>query len=458
MTNDAPKPICFMVMPFGIKETHTPGGPAKVNFDQVWEKVFKPVIERLGYEPVRADVDLGASIIRDMIERLALSDLVLADVTIANANVFYEVGIRHAACESGCVLVAASWAKAPFDTQSMRRESFDLAGTDVTDEEAKSNIEKLVPRVREVAASKTPCYEMEGFPKLPIARAQAFRDWLRNMNAFNETVTVIRLEKKADVRRQRAQELVTRLTGDGAPIPLAVAYELVKVVRDMVGWKEVDELMERLPRNMREMPLFVEQRALARSKSGEHSAAIAALVELIKMSGESDERCGLLGGRYKKLWRETRDADPDLAAEHLDAAIESYERGRLCDLNTYYSSSNLPLLLRVRGRSGDAERAGRVATCVVAACERAIQVKSADEWVYPTLLVAAFHSGETEKARELLPKVRQNPVLWKLDSALQDLKDAVPLQPDPHIRAELEAIVAELTAKLAKPSLVEASA
>ena len=36
------------------------------------------------------------SIIRDMIERLALSDMVLADVSIPNANVFYEVGVRHA--------------------------------------------------------------------------------------------------------------------------------------------------------------------------------------------------------------------------------------------------------------------------------------------------------------------------------------------------------------------------
>jgi len=364
--------------------------------------------------------------------------------------VFYEVGIRHAACESGCVLVAASWAKAPFDTQSMRRQSFDLAGTDVTDEEAKSNVEKLVPKVRAVAGSKTPCYEMEGFPKLPIARAQAFRDWLRSMNAFNTAVTAIRLENKVEARRQQAQELVTRLTDGGAQLPLTVAYELVKVVRDLVGWKEVDDLIERLPKDMQELPLFVDQRALARSKAGEHSVAIAALLQLIKMSGDSDERCGLIGGRYKRLWRETRDADQELAAEHLDSAIEYYERGRLCDLNTYYSASNLPLLLRVRGRPGDAERAGRIAVCVVAACERAIELKSFDEWVYATLLGAAFRTGETEKARELLPKVRQNPVLWKLDTVLQDLRDAVQLEKDTHVRAQLEEIIVALVALLAK--------
>ncbi len=192
---------------------------------------------------------------------------------------------------------------------------------------------------------------MEGFPKLSIARAQAFRDWLRSMNAFNTAVTAIRLENKVEARRQQAQELVARLTDAGAQLPLTVAYELVKVVRDLVGWKEVDDLIERLPKGMQELPLFVEQRALARSKAGDHAVAIAALLELIEMSGDSDERCGLIGGRYKRLWRETRDADQELAAEHLDSAIEYYERGRLCDLNTYYSASNLPLLLRVRARA-----------------------------------------------------------------------------------------------------------
>jgi hypothetical protein len=454
MANDAPKPICFMVMPFGVKETQTPGAPAKVNFDSLWTRVFKPVIEKLGYEPVRADVDLGASIIRDMIERLALSDLVLADVTIANANVFYEVGIRHAARESGCVLVAASWAKAPFDTQSMRREGFELAGVDVTDDEAQRNIEKLVSRVRDLADSKSPCYEMEGFPKLPLARAQAFRDWLREMNAFNAAVTAVRLEPNAGVRREKAQAMLAKVTEPGSQVPLAVAYELVKLARDFIGWKEVDEFIERLAPSVQELPLFVEQRALARSKWGDHQLAIAALLELVKMSGDSDERCGLIGGRYKKLWREARDQNPDLAGGYLDSAIEYYERGRLTDLNAYYSSSNLPLLLRARGKLGEPERAGRIATCVVAACERAIALKIADEWVYPTLLVAAFHTGEVDKARELLSEVKKDAVSWKLESVLQDLKDAVRLQQASAVAPQLDEMVAELSklaARLATP-------
>ena len=446
MTNDTIKPICFMVMPFGIKETQTLGAPLKVNFDRLWDKLFKPLIEKLGYEPVRADVDIGASIIRDMIERLELSDLVLADVTIANANVFYEVGIRHAACESGCVLLAAAWAKAPFDTQSMRREPFELAGEELTDEEARTNLEKFEPRVRQLATSKTPCYEMAGFPKLPITRAQAFRDWLRHMNAFNTDVTAVRLERDLAKRQQKGAALIAQYMRQDIPLPLPVAFELVKVVRDTVGWKEVVELIDRLPQSLRDMPLFIEQQALARSKSGEHHEAIAALLELINLSGESAERWGLIGGRYKKLFRESRQPDPALAADYLDRAIEHYERGRLCDLNDYYASSNLPLLLRTRASAGDAKLAARIAVTVVAACERAIALKIADEWVYPTLLVAAFQAADLDKARELVVKVRRDAVAWKLASALADLEDAVTLQPESETRAQLNALLEQLRA------------
>ena len=98
------RPVCFVVMPFRTKDTFaTPPAPAKVNFDALWEKALRPAIAVMGYEPVRADQDLGALIVKEMLERLYFSDLVLADLSIANGNVYYEVGIRHAACRAGCV-------------------------------------------------------------------------------------------------------------------------------------------------------------------------------------------------------------------------------------------------------------------------------------------------------------------------------------------------------------------
>jgi hypothetical protein len=75
---------------------------------------------------VRADQDTGALIISQMLERLYSADLVLADLTIANSNVYYEVGIRHAAKEEGCVLLAADWSRQLFDVAQMRTVRYPL--------------------------------------------------------------------------------------------------------------------------------------------------------------------------------------------------------------------------------------------------------------------------------------------------------------------------------------------
>jgi len=81
------KPICFMVMPFGKKKTVSPDKrfPKEIDFDALWEKAYVPALKDR-CEPIRADQDLGALIIKEMIERLVLADLVVADVTIPNTE------------------------------------------------------------------------------------------------------------------------------------------------------------------------------------------------------------------------------------------------------------------------------------------------------------------------------------------------------------------------------------
>ena len=136
-----PRRICFMVMPFGKKKTDAPTGQgvAEIDFDALWDKAFKPAIEKLGYDSVRADQDVGSLIINEMLERLYFSDLVLADMTIPNGNVYYEVGVRHACRDVGCVLLAADWSKQLFDVAQMvtraRVQDSERAEVGIADEE-----------------------------------------------------------------------------------------------------------------------------------------------------------------------------------------------------------------------------------------------------------------------------------------------------------------------------------
>jgi hypothetical protein len=71
------KPICFMVMPYGRKATQAEAGkgPSEIDFNALWDKAYVPLIESLGYEAVRADQDVDALIINQMLERLYFADL-----------------------------------------------------------------------------------------------------------------------------------------------------------------------------------------------------------------------------------------------------------------------------------------------------------------------------------------------------------------------------------------------
>ena len=121
------------------------------------------------------------------------------------------------------------------------------------------------------------------------------------------------------------------------------------------------------------------------------------------LPGETSERLGLLGGRYKQL--ATDAADEAERQRYVDQAIRSYERGMTADLNDYYPASNLPRLYRKRGREGDEKLAGDAEVVTMAACQRALARKTADEWVRPTLLGLAFDRCDVAKAQQLLTEV-----------------------------------------------------
>jgi tetratricopeptide (TPR) repeat protein len=435
-----PRPICFMIMPYGTKSTGTPapaGAPDKIDFDRLWAAALRPAIDQAGYEPVRANEDVGALIITEMIERLAISDLVLADVSIPNGNVYYEVGIRHAAQHQGCILTAAQWAKPLFDIDQMRQIRYPLPVESISDETA-AEIAKIVQTAIPIMArGESPFFQVfPEFPKYDASRATSFKQDLQQLSQFQADILAVR-SATGDECRLRALDLRQRYYS-GGPVQQAVAIELLYLLRDCTDFATTVQFIDSLPDDLRNSPLVKEQRALALSKTGDHDTAIGALQELIKTSGDSSERRGLLGGRYKKKWATTHNpAD-------LDRAIQQYEAGMKLDLNDYFPSSNLARLYRTRKRKGDDDKARISAAVTLIACDRARMRNSADAWLNPTLLGAAFDAGDVEKARELADQVAADgPAAWQLKSTLDDCRTAALLYEEPH-RSELLAIVADL--------------
>jgi tetratricopeptide (TPR) repeat protein len=433
-----------MIMPYGIKVTSAPvgsGAPDKVDFDRLWDAALRPAIDNSGYEPVRANEDIGALIITEMIERLAISDLVLADVSIPNGNVYYEVGIRHAAQRQGCIMTAVTWSKPLFDIDQMRQIRYPLPEQSISDATAKEIINIVSAAIPVMAAGESPFYQV--FPKYPEydpARATAFKKTVEELSQFQAEIIGAR-SATGEESRTRALELQKRYY-TGGPIQKAVAVELLYTLRDCTDWQVTLQFIDSLPADLRNSPLVKEQRALALSKSGDHDTAIGALRELIRTSGDTSERRGLLGGRYKKKWTATKNASD------LDRAIAEYEAGMKRDLNDYYPSSNLARLYRTRKRKGDDDKARVSAAVTLTACERARLRSASDEWLNPTLLGSAFDAGDVEKARELADQVRADgPAVWKLETTLDDCRTASQLHEEPR-RNDLLQILIELEALL----------
>jgi len=446
---DALRPICFMVMPFGVKPTGLgPGeGPAKVDFQALWFDVLEPAISDLGYEPVRADEELGALIIVDMIQRLAISDLVIADISIANANVYYEIGVRHAAKPAHCVIIAADWAKPVFDLAQIRHITYKLPKERLSADEAKEVREYLVREIAPRIDATGPVHEaVPGFPTADLARANAFAALVKRISAFQGKVKAAVLADKA-TRKDRVLALADEYLATSTVIP-SVALELLLLIRDHAGWAEVLKLVERLPESVRNLPLVREQRALAIGKKGSDVDAIAALTALIQDAGESAERRGLLGGRFKAMYRtalaEGREAD---AKRSLNEAIRNYTAGMYLDLNEFYCSSNLPRLLRTRGSRSDEKLAITAAEVTRAACERRSKIDPEDIWLGQTLLGQAADAADLEKATDLVEQIEDKTAPpWQLDTTDQDLQMSIKLLKDDAMRADFEALVERLRA------------
>ena len=103
----------FIVRPFGIK--------SEVDFDKVDKELIQPALKLAGVNgSTTASIVEQGNIREDMFAQLLLADLVVADLSIHNANVFYELGIRHALRDQKTFLIRCSKDEIPFDLKTDR--------------------------------------------------------------------------------------------------------------------------------------------------------------------------------------------------------------------------------------------------------------------------------------------------------------------------------------------------
>ena len=101
-------------MGFGIKTDLATG--RKLNLDKSYQALIKPVVESKNITCVRADeIRHSGSIDLQMYQQLLSADIVIADLSTANVNAFYELGIRHALKPRTTIIMSEELLGYPFD-------------------------------------------------------------------------------------------------------------------------------------------------------------------------------------------------------------------------------------------------------------------------------------------------------------------------------------------------------
>lgn len=118
------KPHAFVAMPFGKKKDSE---GAEIDFNRIYAELIQPALQAAGLEVFRADQEERAGDIRtDMFQELLIADLVIADLTIGNPNVWYELGVRHALRARGVVLISGGGVPMAFDLYTDRKLRYSI--------------------------------------------------------------------------------------------------------------------------------------------------------------------------------------------------------------------------------------------------------------------------------------------------------------------------------------------
>jgi hypothetical protein len=419
-------PLCFVLMPFGIKANKD---GRTINFDAVYDEIIAPAIRLSGLEPLRADEEkFGGIIHKAMYERLILCEYAIADLTTANANVFYELGVRHATRPAATALIfAEGFGALPFDVNALRGLPYQL-GSNGKPSQPELDKKKLAEKLkywRDNVLSPTtdsPIYQLlQDFPDIQHLKTDVFR----NQAEYSEDVK-IRLKDAREIQPSTdALALISEIREEIenlADVEPGILIDILLSYRAVSAWPSMIQLVESIPRIIRDTVLVQEQYGFALNRSNQSKKAERVLLNVLEKYGASSETYGLLGRVYKDRWEMARvSGKQTLAAGTLQLAIDAYLKGFEADWRDAYPGINA-LTLMEYGESPD-PRQKQLIPVVSYAVERRMANGEPDYWDYATILELKILARDEPGARKALsvtlPAIRES---WEPETTARNLK------------------------------------
>ncbi len=328
----------FIIRPFGTKQG--------IDFDRVESELIDPALQGFRITGRTTGDSLKQGNIRtEMFQRLLTADLVIVDISISNANVFYELGIRHALRGKRTFMIRGSSAdiptdEVPFDLRTDRYLSYDPANP-------ASALQRLTEGLRQTFLSDDK--DSPVFQLLPDLEEQEAAHFLVVPGDFQE-----------EVERAQAQEKIRYQRGDLKLLQTEVAgfqWEvegLRLVARAQYYKKAFEDARDTWEAVRNNNPDDKEANTLLGTiyqRLGDLTESNIALQRVLKnersIPPERAEAYSLIGRNLKERWKSDwinlpvdERAAAALRSPLLKKSYEEYRKGFIEDLNHYYSGVN----------------------------------------------------------------------------------------------------------------------
>lgn len=335
------KLTCFVVMGFGIKTDLATG--RQLDLNKTYKILIKPVVESKNLTCIRADeIQHSGPIDLYMYQQLLDADVVIADISTANVNAFYELGIRHALRQRTTIVISEDKFAYPFDLNHIKIASYTHLGSALDYEE--------VERFRKVLGDTIDAVLAVPNPDSPV------------YTHLQELVPPS-MRRKVEKALEQLDEVHTAIAGGEQKIQpgpdlnnsLALLIEQGEAAIEQRAYSEAKPFFKQAIDDMNKHeghqetfdPYLVQRLAYAtyKAKEPDNISGLQEAMRLLSLLGlentNDTETVTLAGKVEKRLYRVLG------VAQHLQNAILMYQRGYYL-FRSRYHGINLAYLLNKR--------------------------------------------------------------------------------------------------------------
>ena len=414
LEQDLTQLIIFVIMPYGVRTDLATG--VTINFDQIYTELLIPAAAKAGLKIVRSDRDAAGGMIHaTMFEKVILADIVIADISFPNPNVYYELGLRHSTRSFTTITIGLDGTVFPFDLKPLKHILYVFENNEIKNKEKiiVSLVERLLLAVNSKETTDSPIFQtIANYPGLDLHKdvIESFRDRTHNDSPHESFEAIRSAVKSSNI------EMLDSITLDGSTHP-ELLFDLVIAYRDLKQYDTMLGIIDNYPfiqssNTGKELLAFGLNK---RGNEGDRERAEVILKTLIEKEGGTSERCSLLGSVYKSQHKQAlKSGKSNTAQMYLDLTIQSYKEGFLADPRDPYPGINYAVLLHA---NRDFNELYQITPVIAFALLRRGGLESKDYFDIATHITLYILIGDKEMAIKAAKQARrQASARWMLET------------------------------------------